>query len=116
MGIRELIASLFESSPDIRYAAVFSSDGVKLEGGMRTGLKSLEPENEASDIERQTVLYCVRLVSLEKYLGKTEFVFARTTNVDVMAISLNQNTILQVASQRLGELKLLDLVRKVLKA
>ena len=116
MGSRELITSLFEASSHIRYAALFNREGAKLEGGMRSGLKPLEPESEAAEIDRQTVLYCARLMSLERYLGKTEFVFARTMNVDVMAMPLSRDRILQVASQRLGELKLLDLVRNVLKA
>jgi len=78
---------------------------------MRSATKSLEPEREAEEMDRQTILYCSRVMGEEEYLGKTEFIFVRTERVDVITLPLDSNLLLQVASEPLPVLELLNLVR-----
>lgn len=116
MDLQQLIADLFSADIRVRYVALFSRDGTKLQGGMRSGTKSLEPERDAEEIDRQTTLYCSKVMGEEEYLGKTGFIFVRTERADVLALPLDSNLILQVASEPLLGFELLDLVHRMVGA
>ena len=98
VGLEGLVKRVFEISKDIRFAAVFDSNGKRLAGGMREGTKSLDPPKTSSKIDRATAMYPALLAANERYMGKFEFMFTKMRKVNAIVVEVSQGVLLVVTT------------------
>jgi hypothetical protein len=79
-----LCAKLFKYSREIRYAAVLDKDGRILAGGMRKGVRALEPKEEELRLMAHIVSESSTRETWNRYFGRTLFTIVRRENVSLM--------------------------------
>jgi hypothetical protein len=77
---------LFGFDKRIRYVSVLDSMGRAIMGGMRPGLNSLEPNEEAARVDVQMALIRGMSEGASKYLGRTNYVIIHRENLVFLAL------------------------------
>ena len=76
---------MFGFDSRIRYVAVLDAFGRTVEGGMRPGLNSLEPKEEADKVDVQVALIRGMTEGASEYLGSTNYVILHREKLMLMA-------------------------------
>lgn len=80
---REVIARVFSLGSEIRYCSVIDKEGRVVLGGMKKGVKSLEPPSEAKRLITQFAILMGTDKDWERYLGRTDYFLIRKSKVDL---------------------------------
>ena len=80
--------AVFAFDSRIRFSGVLDSMGKVTSGGMRPGLESLEPDEEAQRIDVQMALTGAMMQSASPYLGKTSFIIAQRERMVLIAFPM----------------------------
>jgi len=83
---KDLPSLLFGFDTRIRYVAVLDALGKTVEGGMRPGLSSLEPKDEAERVDVQVALIRGMMEGASAYLGETNYVIVNRRKIMMMAL------------------------------
>ncbi len=93
-----LIDSIFSFSQHVRYAEVFSHNVESVAGGMKPGVRSLEPDSQAEQINEATARYAILLSSQPRFFGKFEYLYATLVRFNLFILPLDRRTILLVTT------------------
>ena len=75
---------MFGFDARIRYVAILNALGKTVEGGMRPGLSSLEPQDEAERVDMQVALIRGMMEGASTYLGETTYVIVHRRKIMLM--------------------------------
>jgi hypothetical protein len=87
-GLEEL---LFGFDERIRYVAILDQMGRTISGGMRPGLDSLEPKEEADKVDVQMALVSGMMKGGVVHLGKTNYVIIHREKLMLVAVPGNND-------------------------
>ncbi|WP_448605480.1 hypothetical protein [Thermoflexus hugenholtzii] len=107
--LRELVEVVFSLSSHIRYVEVFNSRGVGVAGGMRPGVKSVDPPRTAAKVDVETARYALLLMRQRKYYGKMKYMYVEMERVNVLVKPLDGWVLVLTTNPPAG----LDLLEKV---
>jgi len=107
--LRELVADVFMLDSQVRYVEVFNSRGVGVEGGMRPGVKSVDPPRTAAKVDFETARYALLLMRLNKYYGKMKYMYVEMERVNVLVVPMDTWVLIVTTNPPAG----LDLLEKV---
>ena len=93
--LREVMAF----DPRIRYCAVLDAMGRTIEGGMRPGLLSLEPDEEADKVDLQMVLIRGITEGARGYLGGVNYVIIHREKLMLIAIPASNGRTILVSAE-----------------
>jgi len=82
----------------VRFAALFDWQGRKIAGGMKRGVKSLDPPKKASQIDRATARYPILLASNKKYFGDFEFMYAKMKRLNAIVVQAGPGKMLVITT------------------
>ena len=91
--------SVFSLDKRIRYCAVLDGMGRVISGGMRPGIKSLEPTEEADRVDAQIAVTRGMAEAAHAYLGKTDYVIIHRQKLLLIAIPLEGDRTVLVSAQ-----------------
>lgn len=91
---KELMNEIFSLDPGIRYAAVLSPRGTHLEGGMRPGIASVNPESEEDKLFLQATVARGMSDSWTKFFGSFKFSFFIYERLSVIQLTFGENVLL----------------------
>jgi len=77
---------VFKLDRRIRFCGTLDERGKVISGGMRPGVKSLEPNDEAERVDLQMVLTRSMSESAQPYLGKANYVIIHRENLMLAAM------------------------------
>jgi len=83
---QDLASLFFGFDARIRYVSILDSLGRTVEGGMRPGLSSLEPKDEADRVDIQVALIRGMTEAAGAYLGATNYVIVHREKIMLMAL------------------------------
>jgi hypothetical protein len=86
--------NVFNLDRRIRYCAVLDEMGRTVSGGMRPGLPSLEPDDEAQKVDLQVAVIRGMTEAGRGYLGGTDYVIIHREKLMLVAIPINRRTVL----------------------
>lgn len=102
---------VFDFDARIRYCAVLDEMGRTITGGMRPGLPSLEPKDEAERVDIQMVVTRGMSDAADSYLGKTDYVVVHRDKLMFIALPRSGGKTVLISAEpdlpieRLKELK-----------
>jgi hypothetical protein len=85
----QVVKALFESDGRIRYCAIIGEKGQEVVGGMRPGVKSLEPELESSRLRLQTLIGMAMNRNWNDLLGDANYIIANRDKVVLFIFPLS---------------------------
>jgi hypothetical protein len=91
---RELLQKIFSLDRRVRYVAILDSRGAHLEGGMRPGTLSLNPEDEESKLFRQATVARGMSEMWSRYFGPLEFSIICHEKLTVLLFPFGENVLL----------------------
>jgi|HubBroStandDraft_6_1064221.scaffolds.fasta_scaffold482089_1 hypothetical protein len=89
-----IVKALFESDKRIRYCAIIGEKGEEIVGGMRPGIKSLEPELESSRLKIQSLIGMGMNRNWNSLLGDSDYIIAHRSKVVLFIFPLSGNSLL----------------------
>ncbi|MCL4437341.1 MAG: hypothetical protein M1503_05030 [Thaumarchaeota archaeon] len=98
----DLRTKLFKFSRELRYAAVLDRNGRVVSGGMRKGVKSLEPKEEELRLMAHIVSESSTRETWDRYFGKTIYTIVRRENVILMVFQGKKQLIFITAEPTFG--------------
>ncbi|MDW8360562.1 MAG: hypothetical protein RMK31_08295, partial [Candidatus Caldarchaeum sp.] len=113
--LEKIVDDIFALSPAVRYAEFFDGRCRRLAGGMRPGVKSLEPAKTAAKIDVETAKYATLLQKQKKYYGNFSHMFVETEKVNVLVVPYRTGVLVLTTNPPTG-LELLPEVKKRLSA
>jgi hypothetical protein len=108
-----LEAEVFKMDRRIRYCGILDVMGRTISGGMRPGVKSLEPENEAERVDLQMALTRGMSESASSYLGATNYVIIQRERLMLIALPRSDHRTVLVGAEPDFPLDRLEALRKV---
>jgi hypothetical protein len=90
----DLPSRVFDLDRRIRYCAILDEMGRTVSGGMRPGLPSLEPEDEAQKVDLQVAVIRGMTEAGRGYLGGTDYVIIHREKLMLVAIPIDRKTVL----------------------
>jgi hypothetical protein len=99
---RELIQKIFSLDKGIRYVAILNQRGEHLEGGLKPGLKSLNPEQEEQRLFLQTAVSRGMSESWRNYFDEFKFSIVAHKRVTVFQFPFGTNVLLVTAEPRVA--------------
>lgn len=85
-SLNDMCIKIFKLDKDIRYAAILDKNGRILAGGMRRGVRSLEPKEEELRLMAHIVSESSTRETWDKYFGKTLYTIVKRENVTLMVL------------------------------
>lgn len=110
---RDLIQKVFALDPKIRYCAIVDQRGGRLEGGMRPGIPSINPEDENHKLFLQTTVARGMSDSWTKYFDRFRFSIVAHDKLKVFQFPYGHNILLVTAEPDIS-LKVVDIMLKLL--
>ena len=108
------IQDMLMQNPVVRFAAVIGPDGKMTKGGMRSGTKSLEPSSKAEQLYLQWTTMHRSGNDWNKYLGRRRYILDKRELVDVYTFNLDDEHILLVSTDPIGNSSLGDEILEML--
>ncbi|MDW8063598.1 MAG: hypothetical protein RMI43_05460 [Candidatus Caldarchaeum sp.] len=112
--LETLTSEIFNINPAIRYAEFFDRRCKSLAGGMRPGVKSLEPPKTAAKVDVETAKYAILLLKQRKYYGDFGFMYVNTDKVNVLVVPYKSGVLVLTTNPPVG-LEILPAVKRKLK-
>lgn len=109
----DLRIKLFKFSRELRYAAVLDKNGRIVSGGMRKGVKALEPKEEELRLMAHVVSESIARDTWDNYFGKTIYTIVRRENVILMVFQGKKQLIFITAEPTFG-LEKIAIIREML--
>ena len=97
----------------IRYCGILDQMGRTVSGGMRPGVKSLEPENEAERVDLQIAVTRGMSESATSYLGAPDYVVIHRERLMLIALPRPDHMTVLVGAEPDFPLDRLEALRKV---
>jgi hypothetical protein len=88
-GAYRVVGALLESDKRIRYCAIIGERGEEIVGGMRSGVKSLEPERESSRLRLQTMIGMAMNRDWNKLFGDADYIIVHRQKVVLFVFPLS---------------------------
>ncbi len=98
----DLRIKLFKFSRELRYAAVLDKNGRVVSGGMRKGVKALEPKEEELRLMAHVVSESIARETWDTYFGKTIYTIVRRENVVLMVFQGKKQMVFITAEPTFG--------------
>ena len=98
-SIDEIIDLIFKLSQQVRYAEIFNAKSIKIAGGMKSEIESLEPENNAIKVNNSTSEYVRLLMSNSRYFGKFKLLYCEFDKFNLFVFELNQENIISITTE-----------------
>ena len=95
----EIIKSIFELSQRIRYAEIFNDKAIKIAGGMKTEIKSLEPDDKAIKVNNSTAEYVRLLMAHSRYFGEFKILYCEFEIFNLFVFELNEKNIISITTE-----------------
>ncbi len=95
----EIIKSIFELSQRIRYAEIFNDKAIKIAGGMKTEIKSLEPDDKAIKVNNSTAEYVRLLMAHSRYFGEFKILYCEFEKFNLFVFELNEKNIISITTE-----------------
>ncbi len=96
--LEKLCHSIFKFHRDIRFAAVLDRNGRILAGGMRKGVRALEPKEEELRLMAHIVSESSTRETWDRYFGRTLYTIVRRENV-VLMVFPNKNRLIFLTAE-----------------
>ena len=110
----DLSAKIFDFDRGIRYCGILDEMGRTASGGMRPGLKSLEPEDAAEKVDIQMAVTRGMTEAASKYLGRANYIIIHRERLMLIALPRkDKRTVLISAEPDFPLEKLRDLIKVV---
>lgn len=110
----DLYQKVFSFDKRIRYCATLDELGGVVSGGMRPGLKSLEPNGEAKKVDLQVVVARGMNETTQEFLGKTDYLIVHREKMILFAFPRDdKKTVLVTAEPGFPPQKAKELLRLV---
>ena len=90
---------VFRMDKRIRFCGVLDERGKVMSGGMRPGVESLEPDEEAERVDLQVVLTRSMSESAQPYLGRTNYVIIHRESVMLVAMPRQDRKTILVSTE-----------------
>ena len=91
---RELLDQIFSLDKGVRYVAILNPRGAHLEGGMRPGVSSLNPEDEETKLFLQATVARGMSESCNRRFGPLKFSVISHNKINVMQFPFGENVLL----------------------
>ena len=91
---KELLEEIFSLDEGIRYVAILSFRGAHLEGGLRPGIVSLNPEQEENKLFLQATVARGMSESWNKFFGGFRFSFFAHEKISVLEFPYGENVLM----------------------
>ncbi len=108
-----LIERVFALSPDIRYCAIVDQRGGHIEGGMRHGMESINPQEENHKLFLQTTVARGMSDSWTKYFDRFRFSIIAHDKLKVFQFPFGHKILLVTAEPKVS-LQLVDDILNIL--
>jgi hypothetical protein len=112
-SFEDLRTKLFKFSRELRYAAVLDRNGRVISGGMRKGVRALEPKEEELRLMAHIVSESSTRETWDRYFGKTLYTIVRRDNVMLMVFQGRKQLIFITAEPTFG-LEKIETIRAML--
>lgn len=110
----DLATKVFDFDRRIRYFGILDEMGRTTAGGMRPGLKSLEPDDAAERVDLQMAVTRGMTEAANKYFGKTNYIIIHREQLMLIALPRSdKRTVLVTTEPDFPLEKLRDLARVV---
>lgn len=96
-AFENLCTALFKLDREIRYAAVLDKNGRVLAGGMRKGVRALEPKEEELRLMAHIVSESSTRETWDKYFGKTLYTIIKRGMVVLMVFPYDKRLVFVTA-------------------
>jgi hypothetical protein len=90
---------VFDLDRRIRYCGVLDEMGRVIIGGMRPGLKSLEPEDEAERVDLQVAVTRGMTEAVDLYLGETNYIIIHREKLMLIALPRSDGKTVLISAQ-----------------
>ncbi len=104
---------IFKFDRTVRYVSVLDRNGRIIAGGMRKGVKSLEPKEEALRLMAHIVNESSTRETWDRYFGKTIYTIVRRENVTLMVFP-NKNRLVFLTMEPDFSLEKISDIREIL--
>ena len=110
----DLQTKVFDFDPRIRYFAILDTMGRIASGGMRPGVKSLEPDKQAEMVDLQIAVTRGMTEAGSRYLGRADYIIIHRENLMLIALpQKDKRTVLITAEPDFGLDRLRDLAKLI---
>ena len=108
----DLQTKVFDFDRRIRYFGILDEMGRTATGGMRPGVKSLEPDQEAEMVDLQIAVTRGMAEAGSKYLGRTNYIIIHRERLMLIALpKKDRRTVLITAEPKFALDRLRDLIK-----
>jgi hypothetical protein len=108
---RKIVESIFSLGSEIRYAEIFNNRAVSIAGGMKPGVKSIDPARTAAKVDVETARYALLLIRRRKYYGAMHYMYVRLEKVNVLVLPFDNGVLVITLNPPKG-LELLEDIRQ----
>jgi len=106
----DLLQSIFSLDTRIRYAAILTQRGDRIEGGMRPGVQSLNPEEEEQKMFTQSAISKGMSESWIRYFDRWQFLVIGHAKLKMFEFPYQNNILFVTAEPSIS----LEVVEKIL--
>lgn len=100
MDYEQFCSQILDMDPKIRFATVYDQWGVRIGGGMRTGLKNLLSEHAEKELVNLSILDWKARKNVAKWLGKTKYTLGEYDKVKRFSFYLGEDNLLLVSTEK----------------
>ncbi len=113
---KKLVDEILSLHSSIRYCGVIGTDGGVIEGSMKKGVDSLEPESETSKLTMQLAILTGADKGWDTYLGETDFVLFRKGKVNLFLFPVHGSKGVLVSTTPFFSMEKVDEIRSAIDA
>ena|SRR3972149_481167 len=112
-SFESMFSVLFKIDREIRYASVIEKSGKVIAGGMRKGVRPLEPKEEELRLMAHIVSESTTRETWDKYFGKTTYTIVKRAKV-ILMIFPYENRLAFVTAEPTFSLQKISEIRDIL--
>lgn len=111
---KRLVEEVLSLHKSIRYCGVIDAEGAIIEGWMKKGVRSLEPESEAPKLIMQLAILMGAEKGWDDYLGKTDYILFRRGKVNLILFPVHGLKGVMVSTEPSFSTEKMDGIRAVI--
>ena len=100
MDFEKFCSQILESNPKIRFATVYDEWGVRLGGGIRSGVTNLLSEHAEKELVSLSMMDWKARKEMAKWLGKTIYTLGEYEKVKRFSFYLGEDNLLLVSTKK----------------
>lgn len=108
-----VLQEIFAIHPSVRYAEIFDANARHIAGGVKTGVKSLDPVEVSSIVDVETAKYALLLIQNRKYYGELEYIYISMEKINVLILPFLSGVLVMAFNPPTG-LEILPAINKTI--